>query len=278
MYPCHHGRGGSKDAMDRTLITRWLPTAFKQRLRPLIAPVAYAMERPRMRAFYGAIIEPGDLVFDIGAAEGFHAATLVDLGARVVCVEPQPYCLGVLERRLGDHPRITIVPKGVSDEPGEATLHVSRGDPEISTFGVEKWRSGRFSGYSWEDRVVVPVVTLDQLIEEHGVPTLAKIDVEGYEPQVLNGLGQPLPWVSFEFTREYLDDTRRCVERLASLAPTAFNATLFRRWHPMLDEWVDGEELLDRLAESGEETLYGDIHARPADTHQEAASPSKSPS
>jgi FkbM family methyltransferase len=257
--------------IDRSIVTRLLPTAVKRRLRPLLAPLAYALERPRMRAFYSTVVEPGDLVFDIGAAEGFHAAVLAGLGARVVCVEPQPACLEILERLFADHPGVTIVAAGVGEEPGEATLHVSRGDPEISTFEIEKWQSGRFAGYRWEDRITVPMVTLDQLVERHGPPAFAKIDVEGYETQVLAGLGRPLPRVSFEFTREYLDDAERCVDRLSSLAPTRFNATLFRRWRPMLDRWVEGAELIDRLAARGDGTLYGDIHARTAADHQEAA-------
>jgi len=254
--------------MDRSTLTRLLPTAVKRWLRPLLAPMAYAAERPRMRSFYGGIVGPGDLVFDIGAAEGYHAAVLAGLGARVVCLEPQPYCLGVLERRFADDPRVRLVAAGVGAEPGEATLHVSRGDPEISTFGVDKWRSGRFAGFAWEDRITVPVVTLDQLVAEHGVPALAKIDVEGWEPQVLAGLGRALPWVSFEFTREFLDDARRCIDRLAELGPVEFNVTLFRRWRFMLPRWVGGAELLDRLIGHPAGTLFGDIHARTEAGHQ----------
>ena len=262
--------------MDRSTLTRLLPTAVKRRLRPLLAPLAYAAERPRMRAFYGGIVGAGDLVFDVGAAEGYHAAVLAGLGARVVCLEPQPYCLSVLERRFAGHPRVRVVAAGVGAEPGEATLHVSRGDPEISTFGVDKWRSGRFAGFAWEDRITVPVVTLDGLIAEHGAPDLVKVDVEGWEPKVLAGLGRPLPWLSFEFTREFLDDARRCVERLAALGPTEFNATLFRRWRFGLEGWVAGDELLDALAREPRGALFGDIHARPASGHQPPPAPSDS--
>jgi FkbM family methyltransferase len=247
--------------LDRSVVTRLLPTAVKRRLRPVLAPLAYALERPRMRAFYAAIVGPGDLVFDIGAAEGFHAAVLADLGTRVVCVEPQPYCLDVLRRRFRNQPAVTVVAKGVGARSGEATLHVSRGDPEISTLEIDKWRSGRFAGYRWEDRVPVPMTTIDALIDEFGEPVLVKIDVEGHEPRVLQGLSRRLPWVFFEFTGEFLDDARDCVVRLTALGSTVFNVTPFRRWRPMLDEWVGGDELLDRLADH-EGTLYGDIHAR----------------
>jgi hypothetical protein len=160
----------------------------------------------------------------------------------------------------------------VGDRPGEATLHVSRGDPEISTFEIDKWQSGRFAGFSWEDRITVSMTTIDRLIDEHGEPALVKIDVEGHEPLVLAGLGRPLRWVSFEFSRDYLDDARRCVDRLASLGPTIFNATTYRRWRPLLDEWTDGDKLLQRLAGEKSGPLFGDIHARMAPCHQTAAS------
>jgi FkbM family methyltransferase len=264
-------------ALDRSLISRWLPTAAKQRLRPLLAPLAYAVERPRMRAFYGTVVGPGDLVFDIGAAEGFHAAVLADLGARVICVEPQPYCLEVLRRRFADDDRVAIVATGVGAEAGQATLHVSRGDPEISTFGIDKWRSGRFADHSWEDRVTVAMVTLDELVAEHGSPAFVKIDVEGFEDRVLSGLTRPLRWISFEFTRDFPEDAGRCVEIIEALGPAVFNATLFRRWRPMLDAWVKGEELLDRLAAVPGDTVYGDIHAR-VEVDRQARSSSKSAS
>ncbi|WP_407664880.1 FkbM family methyltransferase, partial [Micromonospora tarensis] len=35
--------------------------------------------------------------------------------------------------------------------------------------------------------IVVPVVTVDALVEQYGVPTFAKIDVEGFEDEVLAG-------------------------------------------------------------------------------------------
>jgi hypothetical protein len=55
-----------------------------------------------------------------------------------------------------------------------------------------EWRSrvvqsNRFGGDRWSARIVVQIRTLDEIIAEYGVLDFCKIDVEGYEEQVLGG-------------------------------------------------------------------------------------------
>ncbi|MBN1490088.1 MAG: FkbM family methyltransferase [Phycisphaerae bacterium] len=216
---------------------------------------------PAALAFYSQFIRPGDLCFDIGAFVGVRTATFVELGARVIAVEPQAKCIEQLRQQFHDHPRVTIVPQGVAAEPGVLTLSVCEAAPTISTFSP-KWKTGRFSRYEWPSTVDVPVTTLDALIEEHGVPVFCKIDVEGFEYSVLQGLSWPIATVSFEFAKEFLEDAERCMMYLASLGEAEFNyaygeEALFRR-----PTWTDASTLLAHLHASDDETLCGDIYAR----------------
>jgi hypothetical protein len=48
----------------------------------------------------------------------------------------------------------------------------------------------------------VNVATLDSLIDEFGVPDYAKIDVEGFDLEVLRGLSRPIPLLSFEYNSQ----------------------------------------------------------------------------
>ena len=51
--------------------------------------------RAAMDALYRQFIEPGDLVFDIGAHVGDRVSSFRRLGARVVAVEPQALLIGL---------------------------------------------------------------------------------------------------------------------------------------------------------------------------------------
>ena len=76
----------------------------------------------------------------------------------------------------------------------------------------------------------VQVVTLQTLIERYGEPAFVKVDVEGFEAEVLAGLATPVRALSFEYlpaTREIALD---CLERLALLGRYRYNWPPRGRW------------------------------------------------
>jgi FkbM family methyltransferase len=243
----------------RDRVSRVLPVALKRWLRPRLVPVLQRLERPRLERLYRPFVPSGELVFDVGAAEGSHACVFRRLGARVVAVEPQPYCLGVLRRRFAADPGVTVVAAGAAEAAGELPFFVSEGDPELSTFALEKWRAGRFAKHSWERSLSVPVVTLDALISEHGLPVFIKVDVEGLEPRVLEGLSRPPRALCFEFTAELLEDAAVCLRHLATLEAIRCNASLYRRHRLVEPTFVAPAELLERLAGRSDPHLQGDL-------------------
>lgn len=209
--------------------------------------------------FYSQFIRSGDLCFDVGAHVGERTDILLALGARVVSVDPQPGCAETLRRKYRREPRVTVIEKGLAATPGEMMLAVCESAPTISTFS-EKWKTGRFRQYSWDSHVRVEMTTLDVLVQEFGSPVFCKVDVEGFEYQVLKGLTSGIPLLSFEFTKEFLEDARMSLEHLQTLGDPRCNYALGDSAELGIPEWVDAPVVVDKLMSLHDDDLWGDIY------------------
>jgi FkbM family methyltransferase len=205
-------------------------------------------------------VQPGELCFDIGAHAGDLTAVLLQAGARVVAVEPQPALVDLLGERFDGNPNVTVVAAGVAEQPGTATLSICRQAPALSTF-KQHWKTGRFRDRCWDEEVDVTLHTLDQLVARFGAPAFTKIDVEGSELDVLTGLSQPLPALCFEFAREFMEHSERCVERLLMLGDYRFNYSKGLEFRFVSRRWLSSRELSATMARENGESFCGDIWA-----------------
>ncbi len=213
--------------------------------------------------FFSQFVKPGELVFDVGSNIGQKAEFFLSLGAKIVCFEPQPHCVQALRSKFQNNPNVLIVDKGLAPEKGEMQLSICSNYDVISTFS-QRWQEGRFVNFSFDRTVTVEMTTLDEIIDRVGCPKFCKVDVEGFEYQVLRGLSQPIPYLSLEFTIEYLDDARKCINHLASLGYTKFNFAVGETPHLAIQEWVSPEYLFSYIhhVSQSEVNLWGDIYAQ----------------
>lgn len=159
---------------------------------------------------------------------------------------------------------VTVVAKGVSDQPGTTELLLT--DSHTIASVDKEWikgvaDSGRFNLQTedWNRKVSIELTTLDQLIKEHGRPDLIKIDVEGHEDKVLNGLSIPVDYVTFEYTLpEHTDSCVRCIKHLASIGNYEFESIAGQ------GKWMNAHEFIIEInhQSSLEQLLNGDILAR----------------
>ncbi len=219
-----------------------------------------------LRQFYGQFVTGGDLCFDIGANVGDRTSTFLELGATVVAVEPQDDCMEFLRLKFGRNPRVVLVHQGLADKQGERMLAINPQNPLVASMS-EDWITGirqrpRFSQMQWSTVKTVPVTTLDALIRLHGIPAFCKIDVEGFEYQVLQGLSQLLPSVSLEYTPELIEIACACVDYLDKLGPYQYNYSVEETLKLELPMWIDGKTLKSTLRGLSTTHISGDFYAR----------------
>ena len=235
-------------------------------LRSVLIYHGIPFRRRRLTRFYAQFIRPGDLCFDIGAHVGSRLRAWSPLDVRIVAVEPQSNCMALLRRWFGHNAAIILVEQAVGARPGVAELLVSPRTPTVTTLSRD-WIAAvggdrSFAGVRWEGRQPVAVTTLDTLIARHGLPVFCKIDVEGYELEVLRGLSQPIPALSFEYLSVCLDQARACVARLAALGEYRFNWSVGESHQLQSVDWLDPDRMLARIESLGAAGGSGDIYAR----------------
>lgn len=219
-----------------------------------------------MDKLYARFVKPGDLAFDIGSHVGDRIGAFRRLGARVVALEPQPDCARVISALYGDDKDVTLVEAACGPVPGEITLHINSANPTVTTasreFVAAADGAGGWEGQVWDRQIAVPVTTLDALVARHGEPSFVKIDVEGFEADVLAGLTRSVAALSFEFTTIQRDVAYRCLERIAVIdAGYRFNVALGESQHLDFAEPVTAAAMAEHIRGLPHAANSGDVYA-----------------
>lgn len=219
--------------------------------------------RSRMIKHYRQFIKSGDLVFDVGANLGERSKVFRAIGAKVIAIEPTSYCSNYLKKLFKNDSNVVVVPKALGEKEGTGEINVNEKLPVLSTMSGKWATESRFSkDYQWERKEMISVTTLDVLIKNYGIPKFCKIDVEGFEKQVLSGLSTPIPMISFEFLFEFLDDSTECIEKTLALSFAEFNFTIGEEMDFTLPNWSTKQQLFESIVSKNNPKLWGDIYVK----------------
>jgi FkbM family methyltransferase len=217
-----------------------------------------------MDQLYRSFVQPGDLVFDVGAHVGDRIASFRRLGARVVAVEPQHAMAGVLRLLYGLSGAVAIEEVAVGREPGRVRMMINADNPTVSSASPAFIDAARdapgWETQRWTRSTEVAVTTLDALMAKHGPPSFIKLDVEGFEAEALHGLSQAVRALSFEFTTIQREVALACIERSSALGYVSFNAALGES-QTFVGGWVNAGDISRWLMELPQSANSGDIYA-----------------
>lgn len=233
--------------------------------RSLVTYYGPIWRRRRMEAFYRQFVKAGDLAFDIGAHVGNRVRVFRRIGARVIAVEPQPDFVAVMRLLYGRDPGVFLEANGVAAEPGEGRLHLSTRTPTVSTF-ADSWIDdvqidSRFQRVRWDSVISVPLVSLDELIARHGEPQFCKIDVEGFEYEVLRGLSEPLAALSFEYIPVAVNRAIACVDRISALGDYRYRHSRVETHRWADGGWLKPQTMIEILGALPTGDRSGDVYA-----------------
>ena len=88
-----------------------------------------------------------------------------------------------------------------------------------------------------------------------------KIDVEGFEYEVLKGSSRPVLYISFEFTPEFIASTHKCIDHLQSLEDTMFNYSIGESMRFAAEKYVTSREMCSILeGYRHDNKIFGDVY------------------
>jgi len=252
------------------IIFVWIKNFFEKiRILKTIRDFRLKKVKYRMSNFFSEFIKEGDLVFDVGANVGVYSEVYLNLGAKVVAIEPQKNCVRYLNHIFQNNQNLVVIEKALGEKEGNGELLISPTNDAHSSMS-RQWlsaakESGRFADQNYfifNKPVEVQITTLNLLIEKYGTPRFIKIDVEGFEHEVLRGLTKPVEAISFEFHPEFLDEMKKCILYLEKLGNYYFNFSLGDSFKLELSNYVAGGRLIDNILNLPNKSVHGDIYCQ----------------
>jgi len=212
------------------------------------------------------IIKNNDLVFDVGSNLGEKSEIFLSLGAKVVAFEPQFECYSHTLNNLSGNSNFFSENVGLDSKVGTEKIYIASYHTisSMSKKFIEESKKERFAGYNWNNERVINIDTLDNMISKYGKPSFIKIDVEGYELNVLKGLSTPIDFISIEFNPELCDVTLDCINYIDNLnGKSLYNYGYRNEPEFKYDEWVSKDEIINYLKSVNDFKFeFGDVYCK----------------
>ncbi len=140
--------------------------------------------------------ESPTLVYDIGANEGFTTQYFLNMKAkRIITIEPDPEAFKILRFRFAKSKKVHLIQVALGDKTGPFPFYQISPNSGYNTF-VYDW----YHKHALTDSKILAanMMRITDIFQQHGLPDLLKIDVEGMEWEIIKSIDIEIPFICFE--------------------------------------------------------------------------------
>ncbi len=214
---------------------------------------------------HASILAPLHLrtVVDIGANRGQFALVVRGLfpEARIIAFEPLEEPVDLFMRVLGEDERVVLHHVAVGPRRQRQVMHISVADDSSSLLPIGGEQVRLFPGTEEREQREVEVVPLHEIVtpKELNPPSLLKIDVQGYEREVIEGCRSLLSYFQYVYVEgsyvELYEGQALADELVCTLRERGFRwKGIFHTLYDARGRCIQGDLLFERISDQRERT------------------------
>jgi FkbM family methyltransferase len=199
-----------------------------------------------MTSMFIDVLRPGMKIYDVGSHFGYFsmlASEIVGESGHVFAFEPTAATFQVLQENAARRDNITCNNVAAFRETGEITfLDQGLGDSSLNFIVNDEAGINTELQHHEASLIRVPAVKLDEFADDHGDPDFVKIDAEGAEGPILEGMSQIIerchPAISLEMGDQVCEKTgsKPCRENVEFLMDHGYEVYDYRDCQPARHE------------------------------------------
>lgn len=192
-----------------------------------------------------------NLIFDVGANIGSKSIIFSKLARKVVSFEPSERLFGLLQKKF-ENTNVIIYNYALGNKVSTSDLYIVENNEAYNSLNkkhIEITATSR--NIATLDTVKyqeVKVETVERFITEIGIPKYLKIDVEGFEYEVIKGLKSIVPIISFEANLpEFREESVQVIKYLEVLSLNRYKYNFTVSNYFIRENFTTNEEAIDFL-------------------------------